>query len=32
AQNFYESQGFVATEVEQNVDGVRFVPMRLVRT
>ncbi|HCH2612529.1 TPA: GNAT family N-acetyltransferase [Vibrio parahaemolyticus] len=32
AQNFYESQGFVATEGEQNVDGVRFVPMRLVRT
>ncbi|NMU84310.1 GNAT family N-acetyltransferase, partial [Vibrio parahaemolyticus] len=28
----YESQGFVATEGEQNVDGVRFVSMRLVRT
>ncbi|RPB31379.1 GNAT family N-acetyltransferase, partial [Vibrio diabolicus] len=32
ALNFYESQGFIATEGEQNVDGVRFVPMRLVRT
>ncbi|EKO5176811.1 GNAT family N-acetyltransferase [Vibrio vulnificus] len=32
AQNFYQSQGFVATEGEQNIDGVRFVPMRLVRT
>ncbi len=32
AQNFYKSQGFVATEGVQNVDGVRFVPMRLVRT
>ncbi|HBH7876243.1 TPA: GNAT family N-acetyltransferase [Vibrio parahaemolyticus] len=31
-QNFYQSQGFVATEGEQNIDGVRFVPMRLVRT
>ncbi|MGL1316435.1 GNAT family N-acetyltransferase [Vibrio parahaemolyticus] len=32
AQKFYDSQGFVATEGEQNVNGVRFLPMRLVRT
>ncbi|EIT7141935.1 GNAT family N-acetyltransferase [Vibrio diabolicus] len=32
AVGFYESQGFTVTDTEQNVKGIRYVPMSWLRT
>ncbi len=32
AVGFYESQGFAVTDTEQNVKGIRYVPMSWLRT